>query len=46
MHGIELNTLLCDSNNIKLKESGISRRYVLVLPVTIYRFVRCMGLSG
>jgi len=46
MHGIELSTLLFDGNNIKLKGSGISRRCVLVLPMTIIRFVRCMGLSG
>jgi len=25
MHGIELNTLLCDSNNIKLK--GVERKW-------------------
>jgi hypothetical protein len=34
MHGIELNTLLRDTNDIKLKGSGISYRYILVLPVT------------
>jgi hypothetical protein len=32
---LELNTLLCGSNNIKLKESAVSCRYVVVLPVTI-----------
>jgi hypothetical protein len=46
MDGIELNTLLFDGNNIKLKGSGISHRCVLVLRMTIIRFVRCMGLSG
>ena len=38
MHGIELNTLVCNSNNIKLKRlrgSVVTLSLFLVLPVTI-----------
>ena len=48
MHGIELNTLLCDSNNTKLKraEKSKSHSYVLVLPLSIYRFGRRTDFRG